>query len=447
MQEEGAQEAAITAVPPRMQEPPGARPQGPGSPRELQPPPPPPPLSVGQDGVLASGSDRGVASSSSAAPALSCSSLCTPGPEPGGDACAHAETRAAPLDEPLVRGGKPGEDEAQVVPTVSQQEHLVRGLEDLAAAELAWGSDDARVALLLRRLALDFERAGRARQALPLWLRVLEIESPALGSSHPDVLQLSDRVRGLLGRSGLAADAVEAFEGRLPRPPKVAAPLAEVVPWAADLAPTRDRSASGSSEVGRLTSLGVAMASSVGGAVVGGALNLGFAAASATSSLATDAVGSVASYGARRLSGVAVRAVAPAGVAEPVASVVEWAAGATCSAATGTAKLASSVVMGVAQQTAVTTVSSVTAQALNYAGQTAVYSLSSTSQDTVGKPVALPAKTWAGVQGAKPSSAPAAAQGSKVILAEAYSELAPGHTMGATQGPMSEAPGHAMGAS
>lgn len=316
---------------------------------------------------------------------------------------------------------------------MSQQEHLVRGLEELAAAELAWGSDDARVALLLRRLALDFERAGRARQALPLWLRVLEIESPALGSSHPDVLQLSDRVRGLLGRSGLAADAVEAFEARLPRPPKVAAPLAEVVPGAADLAPTRDRSASGSSEAGRLTSLGVAMASSVGGAVVGGALNLGFAAASATSSLATDAVGSVASYGARRLSGVAVRAVAPAGFAEPVASVVEWAAGATCTAATGTAKLASSVVMGVAQQTAVTTVSSVTAQALNYAGQTAVYSLSSTSQDTVGKPVALPAKLSAGAQGAKPSSAPgAAAQGSKVILAEAYSELAPGHTMGAT---------------
>ena len=60
----------------------------------------------------------------------------------------------------------------------------------IATAWSAAKKSGSKVAGHLRRLATLLASQGRAAQAIPLWIRVLEIERPWLGSGHQDVQML-----------------------------------------------------------------------------------------------------------------------------------------------------------------------------------------------------------------------------------------------------------------
>merc|ERR1711971_1530040 len=102
-----------------------------------------------------------------------------------------------------------------MVATSEEECNLRESMAELLEAETRWGADDPRVALQLRRFGMDLELAGRAQQALPIWLRVLEIELPMLGSRHMDVQMLTKRITAMLDDCGLSEDAIAAYKARL----------------------------------------------------------------------------------------------------------------------------------------------------------------------------------------------------------------------------------------
>jgi hypothetical protein len=147
---------------------------------------------------------------------------------------------------------------------------------------------------------------GRQSQAIPLWIRIIEIEQKALGDDHPDVFAVKDLLREELENPDTTDDAVSAYTERLfvhdkPRrdAPNVIAPHAANNASGDAVHITAPQSANN----GTLASLGtgaVEMAAAVGSATVSGAVRLGFSAASSTSSLVMGATGRVASFAARR---------------------------------------------------------------------------------------------------------------------------------------------------
>mmetsp|Transcript_120688 Transcript_120688/g.336771 ORF Transcript_120688/g.336771 Transcript_120688/m.336771 type:complete len:313 (-) Transcript_120688:47-985(-) len=245
-------------------------------------------------------------------------------------------------------------------------------IRDLVEAEKCWGADDAHVAQCLRRLALLLEYQGRGQQAIPLWIRVLEIEQPVLGSRHPDVVALEARIRAELARPTTRHEAAIEFASRLPGDPSRPSgmvPRVCVQPdgsdddtgldageWRADPRASRDAMAIAKS-------VGGAAAASIGGAVVSGAIHVGASAVSSTCSLVADA----ASRTLSRATGSAVAAVVPetAGWTSTVAELAS-------STALGTARLAASAGLGAAQQVGTALASSTTTSVLSFVGQQAV---------------------------------------------------------------------------
>jgi len=242
-------------------------------------------------------------------------------------------------------------------------EELAACLEDLSQAEECFGANDARVARCLRRMALTLAYQGRSAQAVPLWIRVLEIERPLLGSQHPDVLALEGVVKKELSLPGISPEAAAAYSAQL-----------------ADAGLKDDSQMSeekGSRNLAAAAaSLGSNSVALVGGAVVSGALHLGLSAMSSTCSLLTNATGSLVSYAATRTTAAIVRATP----AEPVADIAATAVGYASDSAIGAARASAGAAFGAVSQVGVSLASSATSSAISYAGQQAWHLFSDESK-------------------------------------------------------------------
>ncbi|CAE8614583.1 unnamed protein product [Polarella glacialis] len=242
-------------------------------------------------------------------------------------------------------------------------EDLAACLEELGQAEQSFGPDDARVAKCLRRMALTLAYQGRSTQAVPLWIRVLEIERPLLGSDHPDVLKLEGLVRKELARPGIGVDAAAAYAAQLAGDEAAAGDAhAEQIKERSKLvspapAPSRNLAAAAAS-------LGAASAAVVGGAVVSGALHFGLSAMSSTCSLLTSATGQIVSYASSHATAAVLGATsAPA----PVISLAASAAGMAGSGVVGVARVTAGGAFGAVSQVGVAIASSATSSVISCA--------------------------------------------------------------------------------
>lgn len=236
------------------------------------------------------------------------------------------------------------------------EEELLQHLQSLTEVEEHFGPDDPQVAAQLRRIALCLARNGRAQQAVPLWIRVLEIERILLGSQHPDVKVLESLVRKQLESSAFGEDAAEAWGSRL-LPPEAAETKEPV---------------SQQEETSRLAataaSIGGAAAAGVGGALVSGALHLSFAAATSTLSLVSGAASHAAGFAAQHATAAIVGATpAP----KPVVALVASAAGLASSSTVAAARVAADGALGAAHHVGATLVTSAATPAMAFAGRQA----------------------------------------------------------------------------
>ena len=242
--------------------------------------------------------------------------------------------------------------------TACHEGALQQCLAELQDAEERFGPQDLRVAGNLRRLAALLASQGRAAQAIPLWIRVLEIERPWLGSGHQDVQMLEGVLREQLSQC-LSEDAAAAYEARLsdqdPQDPQ-----------------QRQRATSDVTHsviVGRVPALGVASAAALGSAVVGGTLTAGFSAVSSTCSILGGVGTSLVSMAARQ----STRALLGAAAApDSVVAATSTAVGYASSGALGLAQGAAGVALNAASQASVSLVASATGAAISYTGHRAM---------------------------------------------------------------------------
>eukprot|EP00931_Biecheleriopsis_adriatica_P008343 TRINITY_DN109545_c0_g1_i1.p1 TRINITY_DN109545_c0_g1~~TRINITY_DN109545_c0_g1_i1.p1 ORF type:complete len:402 (-),score=95.69 TRINITY_DN109545_c0_g1_i1:43-1128(-) len=248
-------------------------------------------------------------------------------------------------------------------------EELAACLQDLSLAEERFGTDDARVARCLRRMAVTLACHGRSAQAVPLWIRVIEIERPLLGSQHPDLLALEKVVRKELSQPGVSEDAAAEYELRLAQTTVSNPPLTGGAAKEATESPNLAAAAA---------SLGVSSAAAVGGAVVSGALSLSLSAVSSTASIVTNATSSLVSYAA---SGTAAAMVRATPASEPMVSIAANAAGYASSGAIEVARSSAGMAFSAVSQAGISLAASATSSAISYAGQGAWRALSRRSSD------------------------------------------------------------------
>lgn len=244
--------------------------------------------------------------------------------------------------------------------TACHEGALQQCLAELQDAEERFGSQDLRVAGCLRRLAALLSTQGRAAQAIPLWIRVLEIERPWLGSGHQDVRLLEGVLREQLSQC-LNEDAAAAYEARLSQE-------------GSDFSPPelRQRTTSDVTHsvlVGRVATLGVASAAALGSAVVSGTLTAGVCAVSSTCSIVgnvgTSLVSLAARHGTRALLGATA---APESLVSANSSAVGYASSGTLGLAQG----AAGVAVNAASQASISLVASATGAAISYTGHRAL---------------------------------------------------------------------------
>eukprot|EP00928_Gymnodinium_smaydae_P081598 TRINITY_DN65084_c0_g1_i1.p1 TRINITY_DN65084_c0_g1~~TRINITY_DN65084_c0_g1_i1.p1 ORF type:complete len:406 (+),score=65.02 TRINITY_DN65084_c0_g1_i1:9-1226(+) len=184
------------------------------------------------------------------------------------------------------------------VPPAKRERHLQRELEELAATEAKWGADHACVAECLRRLAQQLESAGRTMQAVPLWLRVLEIEVRELGVGHSDVQTLRMHISDMLATDCFDEDIANAFAERLSSVPSRVQDSETCSEEERQTLGVRARSASVDLAVAA-ASLGGAAAISVGSALASGAVHFGVSTVSKTCSIAADTATQAATLAVR----------------------------------------------------------------------------------------------------------------------------------------------------
>ncbi|CAJ1344170.1 unnamed protein product [Effrenium voratum] len=261
--------------------------------------------------------------------------------DPGGLRCSAAE----PAEPRCCAAGRGHE---------GWEERLLACLAQLRKLEQEHGEEDLQVALCLRDLGALLARRGRAPQAIPLWIRVLEIERPLLGSQHPDVLLLERAVRQQLTQ--LEPLAAEAYEAQLrPRLEAHDASADASADASGDSQPSALRRTS--SALGRAS---VAASAAVGSAVVGTAMSASLTAFSSTCSLVTSATGSLVSYGA---------ACAVGGEAAPLAA---QAAQVALNGGFGAARATAGAAFQVASQAGVSLVATATGAAISFTGHRAL---------------------------------------------------------------------------
>lgn len=217
-------------------------------------------------------------------------------------------------------------------------------LHDLAEAEARWGADHACVAQSLRRMAYLLASQGRRQKALPLWIRVLEIEGRYLGSQHPDVIAAETWIRSELDEPSLKRDAAIAYAEQLANGKQNSHEIEEA----------GDR---------KMSDAAINAAATAGGVAMGTALNLGIAAASSTSSLVMDATGHVAHFALRK----SVSRVLGVEQAELVTGI---AASAGSAARESTRRVSTAAVEAV-QTVGVSAAANATSSALTFAGHKA----------------------------------------------------------------------------
>jgi hypothetical protein len=234
-------------------------------------------------------------------------------------------------------------------------EELAECLEELSQAERSFGSDDPRIARCLRRMAMTLMCQGRSSQAIPLWIRVLEIERPLLGMKHPDILALEDQVIKELSQPGISPETAAAYSLQLrgcsEDSPSFASRQAHHPPTSRNLAAAA-------------ASIGGASAAVVGGAVVSGALSLGLTAVSSTCSLLSNATGHLVGYAAAKTTATVLGATP---VPAPLVTAAASAAGLAGSGAVEAAHVAAGGALGVVSQVGVSLASSVTSSAISHA--------------------------------------------------------------------------------
>lgn len=222
-------------------------------------------------------------------------------------------------------------------------------LQDLAEAEARWGAEHACVAQSLRRMAYLLESQERRHKALPLWMRILEIEERHLGSQHPDVVSARAWINAELEGPALRKDAAMAYAEQLGHGNHTAETEAGNVDNAQQQKPIRDAA--------------ISAAATAGGLAMGSALNVGIAAASSTTSFVVDTTGHVARFALRK----SVSHVLPVERAELVTGVVASAG----SAAMGPTRRVSSAAVEAVQSVGVNAVATATTSAISFAGHKA----------------------------------------------------------------------------
>lgn len=248
---------------------------------------------------------------------------------------------------------------------------------ELNEAETRWGSEHPCVALALRRTARAFEELGRGAQTLPLWIRVLQIERRELGPMHADIMSLEAWIRDELHNGTWDPETAEAYADQLKLFMK---PKAEVPSDDGGFSMMADDGAGGWAAYGEQMSpreRSGSIASSVGVAVVGGALHVGMATASSTA-VATASVTASAAQLAGSAAVGAASAYASGGTAAEVAAAAApnggwcWAAaGLAGRAATAPVRSAAGGVADAAQHAAISATASATTSAISCAGSTA----------------------------------------------------------------------------
>lgn len=249
------------------------------------------------------------------------------------------------------------------------REELSDCLHDLSQAEEQFGPTDVRVAQCLRRMALVLVRQGRSSRALPIWLRILELERPLLGGQHPDVLALEAVVIRELRTSSLGEEAISAYACRLEGAPAPSLVVPFSCYYASAIVEEQEEPTRRASLGAAAASLGTAAAAGIGGAVVSGAMHLGFSAVTSTFSIAADAAGTVANLAAQKAT---VAVLCAAAAPEPVVAVAAAVAGIAGSSAVGAARVSACAAMGLAQQVSVALVSNAASSAISYAGRKSI---------------------------------------------------------------------------
>eukprot|EP00929_Paragymnodinium_shiwhaense_P013068 TRINITY_DN120925_c0_g1_i1.p1 TRINITY_DN120925_c0_g1~~TRINITY_DN120925_c0_g1_i1.p1 ORF type:complete len:702 (+),score=186.80 TRINITY_DN120925_c0_g1_i1:95-2200(+) len=278
-------------------------------------------------------------------------------------------------------------------------------LQELAAAESTHGADSKEVVRCLRRLAMVLDCEGRGLQAIPLWIRILEIRRMELGDAHSEVVALRAWIRSELesaqSSEQLSKEALAAYQAMLEQAEGEAP--AEASSEATKPATTRNSLAVAAAFGGDLA---IGVGAAVGGAMVGQAVNVGLSAVTCTASLMANATGSVigmaarsavgslagasaagaAGAGAGAAAGAAVGAEA-AGAVGAAAAQSGWAAaaaGAAGNVALGGARVVAGSALGAAQQAGVGISSAAATTALSLAGRAAVATSSAAVSGTYG---------------------------------------------------------------
>jgi len=246
---------------------------------------------------------------------------------------------------------------------------LVDFLKELSDLESTWGPNHPCVAQCLRRLAAALAKEGRAVQAVPLWIRVVEIEEPVLGADHADVKAAKELIQDALMSPSVSIGAAAAYAAQTRRsstswqevPEDIGQrPRAATEPIRGDCS---DRSNA------------AAVAASVGGALIGGALHLGTSAMISTCCLAASATGHAASYVAQRAVAEAlaptpaVATVVDASSSSVAGSLASTAARAAVSATLSMAGNAAGATCGAVQQVGISLASSAATSALSFTGR------------------------------------------------------------------------------
>mmetsp|Transcript_128972 Transcript_128972/g.223786 ORF Transcript_128972/g.223786 Transcript_128972/m.223786 type:complete len:353 (-) Transcript_128972:12-1070(-) len=247
-----------------------------------------------------------------------------------------------------VEAAEPESTQAAQVSRPTELGSLEACLHDLAEAEARWGADHACVAQSLRRMAYLLECQGKRHKALPLWMRILEIEQRYLGSEHPDVIAARAWISAELEGPALRKDAAIAYAEQLSHGNHTA-----------EQAGTVDKDQQRSS----MRDTAVSAAATAGGVAVGSALNLGIAAASSTTSFVMDTTGHVAHFALRK----SVSSMLPVEHAELVSGVVS----SGCSAAIAPTRRVSNAAVEAMQSVGVSAAATATTSALSFAGHKA----------------------------------------------------------------------------
>lgn len=256
-------------------------------------------------------------------------------------------------------------------------ETLALCLKELNEAETRWGPEHPCVALALRHTARSFEMLGRGAQTLPLWIRVLQIERRELGPMHADIMSLEAWIRDELQNGTWDSETAEAYAVQLKLFMK---PKAEVPSDDGGFSMMADDGAGGWAAYGEQMSpreRSSSIASSVGVAVVGGALHVGMATASSTAAATASVTASAAQLAGSAAVGAASAYASGGTAAEVAAAAVPnggwgWAAaGLAGRAATAPVRSAAGGVADAAQHTAISATASATTSAISCVGSTA----------------------------------------------------------------------------